>query len=105
MTAPFVPSALAASLAPHPVPPAAQTYLKIPREVKEYEEALKLDDEEGDRFFLQPGGKYILKQQRTGFMYVYGGSYVSTRQFRPPPLSPDRPHRPPRPSAPSDPSG
>jgi len=53
------------------------SYLKLPREVQRYEEALKLDDDESDRFFLQPGGRYIQKQQRTGFMYVYGGSFVS----------------------------
>jgi len=55
----------------------AYSYLKLPREVEQYQEALKLDEEEGDRFFLQPGGRYISKQQRTGFMYVYGGSFIS----------------------------
>lgn len=37
------------------------SYLEIPLEVEKYEHALKLDEEEGDRFFLSPGGKFIQK--------------------------------------------
>jgi len=37
------------------------TVLSVPAEVERYDNALKLDEEEGDRFFWLPGGKFLFK--------------------------------------------